>query len=99
MCEKLEIGLEKNFFKIEKFFKNFYFKNRCKNELDDGNEKINCRFTDTVFHDIDYTAYGHQRDRPPALDLIIKIEISINLPQSNQAKLGNGRSWPCYHKS
>ena len=34
-------------------FKTFYFNKRCKNEIQDNNEKICCRFSDIFSHKID----------------------------------------------
>ena len=51
------------------FFKNFDFDNRFKNEIEDNNEKIWSRFSDTVSQKNDFTADGLQLDNPPAKEL------------------------------
>ena len=51
MLNKKEVGKasEKYFFGVKEFFfVNFYFKNGCKNELGDNNEKSCSRFKNRV---------------------------------------------------
>ena len=53
----MKIGLQKwNFFGVEEFFRmNFYFKNWCKNEFNDNNEKSWSLSRNRVSHKIDFT--------------------------------------------
>ena len=51
----------------------FNFNNRCKNEIADKDEKICSRFSDTVFHWIDFTDNGLHRDLPRAWELRIQL--------------------------
>ena len=56
MCEKFELGLQEYFFfKNAKFSINFDFYFRCKNEIEDKNEKICNRFNDTVSQEMPFT--------------------------------------------
>ena len=40
-----------------------------KNEIEENNEKISSRFSDTMSNKIDLIAYGLHRDQPPAREL------------------------------
>ena len=74
MCCFIKIGLRKwNFFGVKEFFfVNFDFKNECKNEFEDNNEK-SCRWFDNkVPQKIDFRADGTHESHPTAWELIIR---------------------------
>ena len=50
----------------ELFFQKSDFDSRSQNEIEDNNENISSQFKNTVPHQIDFTAYGIHRDKPPA---------------------------------
>ena len=79
-CKKFKICLEEqNFFQGKEFLiKNLNGDNMFKNEIQDKNEKLCTRFSDTISHKFDFTAYGLHRDHPPAWVLgITKYHISV----------------------
>ena len=68
---KLEIGLREQFFSRQIFFfKNFDFNDRFKNKIEDNNQKISCRCSETISHEIDLTVNGLHKDHPPTWGLI-----------------------------
>ena len=63
---EMRISLGDQIFLGKEFFFNFDYNDVCKNEIEDNNEKICCRFGDTVSKKIDFTDYGLYRGHPPA---------------------------------
>ena len=58
-------------------FKNFDFNYSYKNEIEEYNEKIYSRISDTVCNKIDFTAYDIHRDYPPAWELNSKVNYKL----------------------
>ena len=81
ICEKLKVGLrEDNFSWQGLFFRILILMKSLKiilQYIEDKNEKICSRFSDTVCHKIDFTAYGLNIDHPPALALNFLLIFSI----------------------
>ena len=60
MRKKLKVGLrDRIFFKAKNlFFLFLVFNKMCIKEIEDNNEKICSRFSDTVSHKFEFTAHG-----------------------------------------
>lgn len=72
MCEKLDFDLREQYFfqGIEWIFANFDLNDKFNAEIEDNSEKICSRLSDTVFHQIDFTAYSLYKYNPLTWDLI-----------------------------
>ena len=55
------------------FFENFEFVEMCQIEIEDNSGKIYSQFTDKVSYEIDFTAYGFNRDQPQVWELSLNL--------------------------